>query len=193
MERAINKDDQKALEVVKKAREVFPDDKNLMKEEINLLITTDQADEARTKLEKAIAEEPDNANLYYNLAFLNDQIGNKDKAIELYKKAVDLDPQYFEANFNLAVLYYNEAADMLKKANEMDLKTYQKEGKAIEDKAKEGFKKALPYLEKSQQLKPEDLTVLETLQTVYSQLKMNEKVVEMSEKIQALGGVEEKQ
>lgn len=188
VERAINKDNEKALEVVKKAREVFPDDKDLMKEEINLLISTDQADEARGKLEAAIAAEPENANLYYNLAFLNDQVGNKEKAIEQYKKAVSLDPDYFEANFNIAVIYYNEAADLIKKANEMDLKTYQKKGGAIEEQAKEGFRKALPYLEKSYEIRPNDITVLETLQTVYAQLKMNEKVVELSKKIQALEG-----
>lgn len=190
VERAINKDNDKALEVVRRARQAFPDDKDLMKEEINLLITTDQADEARKKLEDAIAAEPNNANLYYNLAFLYDQIKDSDKAIEYYQKAVDLEPDYFEANFNIAVVYYNQAADLIKKANEMDLKTYQKNGKAIEDEAREGFKKAMPYLEKASQIKPDDLTVLETLQTVYSQLKMNEKVVEVSKKIQALEGTE---
>lgn len=188
VERAIHKDDDKALEVVRRAREAFPEDKDLMKEEINLLITTDQADEARKKLEDAIAAEPDNANLYYNLAFLNDQVGNKEKAIEQYKKAVDLEPNYFEANFNIAVVYYNQAADLIKKANEMDLKTYQKEGKAIEDEARDVFRKAMPYLEKANEIKPDDLTVLETLQTIYSQLKMNDKVAELSKQIQALGG-----
>lgn len=191
VERAINKDDAKALEVVQRARKLFPDDSNLMKDEINLLIAADRADEARQKLEAAIAAEPDNANLYYNLAFLNDEVGEKEKAIEQYKKAVEIDPQYFEANFNIAVIHYNTAAEMIKEANDMDLKTYQKQGKAIEEKAAVEFKKALPYLEKSHELKPDDETVLQTLQTVYSQLKMNEKVVETSEKLQALTGVEE--
>lgn len=193
VERTINKDDAKALEVVQKARELFPDDKNLMKDEINLLINADRADEAREKLQAAVAAEPDNANLYYNLAFLNDEVGEKEKAIESYKKAVEIDPEYFEANFNIAVIHYNKAAEMLKEANEMDLKTYQKQGKAIEEKAGAEFKNALPYLEKSHELKPEDRSVLETLQTVYSQLKMNEKVVETSEKLQSMGEVDGQQ
>lgn len=193
VERSINKDDAKALEVVQKARELFPDDKNLMKDEINLLINADRAEEAREKLQAAVAAEPDNANLYYNLAFLNDEVGEKEKAIENYKKAVEIDPEYFEANFNIAVIHYNKAAEMLKEANEMDLKTYQKKGKAIEENAAVEFKKALPFLEKSHELKPDDRSVLETLQTVYSQLKMNEKVVETSEKLQSMGPVEGQQ
>lgn len=186
IERAINKDNEKALEVVRRGREIFKDDKDLMKEEINLLIITDQAEEARIKLEDAIKAEPDNANLYYNLAFLYDQIEETEKAIESYKKAVELEPDYFDANFNLAVVYYNRAADRIKRSNEMDLKTYQKEGKKLEDEAKEDFKRSLPYFEKAHEINPQDLTVLETLQTVYSQLRMNDKVAELSKKIEAL-------
>lgn len=186
IERAINSDNEKALEVVRRGRAVFPDDKDLMKEEINLLIVTDQAEEARIKLENAIQSEPDNANLYYNLAFLYDQIDETDKAIESYKKAVELEPNYFDANFNLAVVYYNKAADLIKKSNDMDLKTYQKEGKKLEETAKEDFRRSLPYFEKAHEINPQDLTVLETLQTVYSQLRMNDKVAELSKKIEAL-------
>lgn len=189
VERVINKDDAKALELVQKARVDFPDDKNLMKDEINLLISLDRADEARTKLQTAIEAEPENANLYYNLAFLNDEVGEKEKAIELYKQAVEIDPGYFEANFNIAVIHYNTAAEMLKEANEMDLKTYQKEGKAIEDKAAVEFKKALPYLEKAHEIKPDEISVLQTLQTVYSQLDMDEKAVEISKELQAAEGI----
>lgn len=189
VERVINKDDAKALELVQKARVDFPEDKNLMKDEINLLISLDRADEARTKLQTAIEAEPENANLYYNLAFLNDEVGEKEKAIELYKQAVEIDPDYFEANFNIAVIYYNTAAEMLKEANEMDLKTYQKEGKAIEDKAAVEFKKALPYLEKAHEIKPDEVQVLQTLQTIYSQLDMDEKAVEISKELQAAEGI----
>ena len=186
IERAINKDNEKALEVVRRGRAIFKDDKDLMKEEINLLIITDQAEEARVKLEDAIEEEPDNANLRYNLAFLYDQISETDKAIESYKKAVELESDYFDANYNLAVIYYNRAADLIRESNDMDLKTYQKEGKKLEEAAKEDFKRSLPYFEKAHQINPEERTVMETLQTVYSQLRMNDKVAELSKKIEAL-------
>lgn len=190
LERSQNNDNEKALEVIQQAREHFHENEALMKEEINLLIITEQTDEAKSKLETAIQTEPDNANLYYNLAYISEQTGDDAAAIDNYKKAIDADPQYFDANFNLAVNYYNKAAEILKEANEMDLRTYQKEGKAIEDKAKVEFQKALPYLEKAHEVNPDDRIVMETLQTVYVQLKMNDKAEVINEKITALGGSE---
>lgn len=187
LERSHNNDNNKALEVLTKAREHFPNNEALMKEEINLLIITDKTDEAKAKLQDAIKAEPDNANLYYNLAYISEQTGDNEGAVNYYKKAIEIDPQYFDANFNIAVNYYNKAAEILKKANDMDLRTYQKEGKKIEDEARGEFANALPYLEKAHEIKSDDKVVLETLQTVYVQLKMNDKAEAAYKKLEALG------
>jgi tetratricopeptide (TPR) repeat protein len=191
LERSHNNDNMKALEVIGQAREQFPENETLMKEEINLLILTEQTDEAKTKLENAIKAEPDNANLYYNLAYISEQTDDDEAAVANYKKAIEADPNYFDATFNLAVNHYNKAAEILKEANEMDLRTYQKEGKAIEEKAKMQFQSALPYLEKAHEIKPDDRVVLETLQTVYVQLKMNDKAEALNSKLEAMGPAEE--
>ena len=187
LERAHNEDNDKALEVLTMAREHFPDNEALMKEEINLLIITEKTDQAKEKLQAAIEAEPTNANLYYNLAYISEQTGDNDEALTYYKKAIEVDPEYFDATFNVAVNYYNRAAEILKKANEMDLRTYQKEGKKIEEEARTEFAKALPYLEKAHEIKDEDKVVLETLQTVYVQLKMNDKAESVYKKMEALG------
>jgi tetratricopeptide (TPR) repeat protein len=187
LERSQNNDNDKALEVLAQAREHFPENETFMKEEINLLIITEQTDEAKAKLARAIEVEPDNANLYYNLAYISEQTGDDEEAVANYKKAIEANPEYFDANFNLAVNYYNQAAEILKEANEMDLRTYQKEGKVIEEKAKVQFEMAMPYLEQAHDINPEDKVVLETLQTVYVQLQMNDKAEAINAKIEALG------
>ena len=191
LERTHNEDNEKALEALEMAREHFPDNESLMKEEINLLIITEQTDEAKAKLTEAIAAEPDNANLYYNLAYITEQTEDDAAAVANYEKAIEADPEYFDATFNLAVNFYNKAAEILKKANDMDLRTYQKEGKQVEAEARVEFDKCLPYLEKAHELKPDDRTVLETLQTVYVQLKMNDKAEAVNAKIEAMGESEE--
>ena len=187
LERSQNNDNDKALEMLGKAREQFPDNQTFMKEEINLLIITEQTDKAKEQLVEAIKAEPDNANLYYNLAYISEQTGDDEAAVVNYQKAIEANPEYFDATFNLAVNFYNKAAEILKEANDMDLRTYQKEGKAIEEKAKAEFEKALPYLEKAHDINPEDKVVLETLQTVYVQLKMNDKAEAVNAKLEAMG------
>ncbi len=190
IQRAHHKDNTKALQAIKDAREIYPDDKDLMKEEINVLIVTEQVDEAREKLLVAIEKEPDNANLRYNLAFLYDQVGDTEKSLDLYKKAVDLNPDYFDAIYNIAVINFNNAAESLKIANEMDLKTYQKDGQKYIDDANTKFKDAVPYFEKAHELNPKDTSVLENLELIYKRLKMFDKLEEVQGKIANLGGVE---
>ncbi|MTI32295.1 tetratricopeptide repeat protein [Xanthovirga aplysinae] len=187
IERNVNEDNDKALEAIRMARKEFPDNKDFAKEEINVLIASDKSEEALKQLDAAITAEPNNPNLYYSRAYLKDEIKDTDGAFADYKSAIAIDPEYFDANFNIAVLYYNKAAAYLKEANEMDLKTYQKEGEAVEGKARGEFKNALPYLEKCAELKPDDQTTLQTLQTVYTQLRMNDKAAAIESKMKDLG------
>ena len=189
IERNHNEDLEKALSLLGEAREKYPDNLDLMKEEINLLITMEKTEQAKEKLEQAIEAEPDNPSLYYSLAYLYDEVGETEKSIDTYKKAIELNPEYFEANFNLAVIFFNKGVEILKEANNMDLETYQKKGKEVVAKADKFFEQSLPYLEKSHEIEPEDLTVMETLETAYAELKMEEKAEEIAAKIEEKGGI----
>lgn len=181
-----NKDEDKALNYLRKAQEVFPDDPEFLKREITMLINNEDYDEAEQKLTRAIEAEPENPMLYYNQGYLYEQMEDGEKAIESYKKAIDVDPQYFDANFNLAAYYYNQAADILAQANNMDLKEYQEKGEEIENSAKEYFEKALPYLETSMNIQPDNQKVLETLATVYQRLEMTDKAEKLNSKLESM-------
>jgi tetratricopeptide (TPR) repeat protein len=177
------KDTDKALEYLRKAQDAFPEKSDFIKREINILINDENFEEAEQKLTKAISQEADNPILYYNRAYLYEQMEREEDAIENYKKAIELDPDYFDAVFNLAAFYYNEAAEVLQEANDMDLEEYEKRGEEIEEQAKSFFERALPYLEKSKEIKPDDQKVLTTLQTVYTRLGMNEKAEALESEI----------
>nr|WKN36249.1 tetratricopeptide repeat protein [Tunicatimonas sp. TK19036] len=181
-----NKDEERALDYIRKAQDVFPDDPEFLKREITMLINGERYDEAEQKLAKAIEAEPGEASNYYNQGYLYEQMDQGEQAVESYKKAIEADPQYFDANFNLAAYYYNEAADILAEANSMDLKEYQEKGEEIEANAKEYFEKALPYLETSQNIEPDNQKVLETLATVYQRLGMEEKAQEVNTKLESM-------
>ncbi len=179
IERYSNKDLDKALDVVAMAKKQFPENDEFNKQEINLLITAERVDEAKDRISDAIEREPDNANLYFNLGYLYEKLEQPEKAEEAYLKAIEIDPEYLDANFNYAVYYYNKAADLLGKARDMDLQTYRKKGKKIEEEAIGYLKKAKPYFEKSLELAPDQLSIVETLQTLYSQLGEKKKAEEM--------------
>ncbi len=186
IQRYFKKDTLKALEVVREAIEVHPANTELKREEINILIILDQLDDAREKLEATLQDDPGNANTYYSLAYMYDESGDDDQAVEKYTKAIEIDPEHFEANFNLAVIYYNRGANEFKKANNLSLNEYQQKGEEIEDRGRVQFRISLPYWEKAAELQPDDLATLENLQAVYVRLKMMDKANDVSAKMEAL-------
>ena len=180
------KNEEKAIGYLRKAQKVFPDDSEFLKREVTLLINNEQYDEAEQKLQTAIDAEPDNPMLYYNQGYLYEQMDAGDKAVESYKNAIKVDPQYFDANFNLAAFYYNKAADILSEANDMDLKEYQEKGEEIEQEAKKYFEMALPYLKTSMDIEPDNEKVLQTLATVYQRLEMTDEAEEITAKLDSM-------
>jgi len=97
---------------------------------------------------------------------IQNQKSFQDKALNIYNKVLALDPDHYETNFNMAVLYFNQAVETKKAVDAMDMKTFQKEGKEIEKKACEQFSIAKPYFDKCQTLKSDDDMVIENLKNL---------------------------
>jgi len=182
------KDTLKALEVVREAIKDHPANLDLKREEINLLIILDQLDDAKQKMEATLQDDPDNPSTYYSLAYMYDESGDEMKAIENYSKAIELNPEYFDAAFNLAVIYYNRGANLFKEANNLSLNEYQKKGEEIEERGRAQFRASLPYWEKATILEPEDILTLKNLQAVYIRLNMRDKASDVNAKMEALEG-----
>jgi tetratricopeptide (TPR) repeat protein len=185
--RAVVNDTLAALEAAKRARVQFPEDHDLKQDEITLLIMANKIEEAKASLTAAIENDPDNYILYYEMGYIYDASEDFDAASEWYEKCLEKNPEYFEALYNLGVNKYNQGAEILKEAQDMDLDTYKKEGKAVEAKANDVFALAVPYFEKAHEVNPEDVSTLQTLQTLYALMKEYEKVNEVKDKLDALG------
>jgi tetratricopeptide (TPR) repeat protein len=98
------------------------------------------------------------------------------ESIGQFTKAVEIDPNYTDATYNLGVAYLNWGVSM--KA-EVDKKAEEaaKSGKQVkEDKSyQEKFKQAIPYLEKAAQVRSDDAALWQQLGKVYANLNMVDK------------------
>ncbi|MFO7613288.1 MAG: tetratricopeptide repeat protein [Bacteroidales bacterium] len=167
-----------ALATVVEGRELFPEDFNLLIAETNVYLTTEENEKAISNLEIAKEIDKTNQSIFFAVGTIYDQMGDVDKAIDAYEQAIGLDPDYFEANYNLGALYVNMAADILDKANNLPLdavKEYEEQTKLANDM----LKKSIPYLEKSLELMPDDLNTLVSLKEIYTRLGMMEKLAEI--------------
>jgi tetratricopeptide (TPR) repeat protein len=110
-----------ALKNVLKGREAFPDDLNIIFNEANIYIFTGQSEKAKDILSLAIDKDPENPSLHFALAANFDRMAQDttyvpadrknffNEAEKYYKQAIALDEDYFDAIYNIGVLYFNEA------------------------------------------------------------------------------------
>ncbi len=181
----VEEDEEKALEILSKGRELFPGDEGLLVSEINHYLKVGKLNALVTKLEKAIETDPSNVSyistlgqVYDNLQQREMEAGNADKAKEYtesamkyYNMALKQDPNFFQAIYNLGALHYNKAAILNKEMIALD-GDYSKAGLAkFEAKKKEVFDMfnlALPYFKDAEKLEPNDIGTLTALKEIYA-------------------------
>lgn len=177
-----NEKPDEALTYIKKAQQAFPEDDLYAKWEVDVLIATDKLDEAVAGLEAVIASGGADAQTYTQLAFLHWKAEDLAKAQEVGKQAVEMGPELYDANYVLGGAIYDDAANVLREANnEMDQAKYE----ALKEKAVAKFGEARPYFEKCIELRPEDTALYAPMSTIYEQLKMMDKRDEMLAKMEA--------
>lgn len=111
------------------------------------------------------------------------QTEQKNLAKEQYEKVLKIDPANYDANFSMGVVYFNEAVEIKKQIDGMDMKTYQEKGKAVEQQVVSKFKEAMPYFEKAYEVKQE-ADLKENLRNLYNVLKQYEKTDAYDAKLQ---------
>ena len=180
-------DTAKAKEYIAKGVSMYPDDKGLMVQELNLYLFSGDPKAAIEKLKAAIAKDPNFTELYIQLGNLYDQVGDTANARKTYQQAIDKDPNNFNGYYRLGASYYNQAVDLNNQMNKLDL-SQQKQYDALKVQRDILFKKGLPYLEKAHQLDANDLDTLGALKELYARLGQMDKSNEMKKQIDALKG-----
>lgn len=181
------KDYEKALEIVRKAKKAYPDDPDFSKYEIGLLIELDMVDDAMKEAKASIDNNPNNPELYFSYATLLEETGNPEEAEKQYKKALEIDPDHYNCNFNLGVLVFNRSQGLIKERNALGYKEKDKINELTE-KINAQLEAALPIWEKLYNLDATDSTVLETLNYIYTNLGINDKAKKMQDELETLGG-----
>ncbi len=177
----------KARELIKSAQQQFPEDVNFKKQEVSLLLKQGKTAEAKQELQAAIEAEPSNPDLYFNLGYLNEELEDRPAAVEAYKKALEIDPTHENSAFNLAVIHYNRAADLVKEANSLGISAAdRKKEKQLLTDAKTRFTEAIPFLEKAMELHPDNRQIMEISMVAYDRAGMKEKADELQKKVDSM-------
>ena len=164
-----------AIKALVEARKANPKDLNLLLNEADMYVQLKQMDKFAVLMEEAVALDPKNPTLYYNLGVVNFNQGRVKEAKGYYKKAIELKPDYSDAYMNLAVATLDEDRLIVEEMNK-NLSNFKKYDE-LALKQKEVYKQALPYLEKSDALN-RSVDTVKTLMNIYEVLEMSEKASE---------------
>jgi tetratricopeptide (TPR) repeat protein len=210
------KDTVNSLRVASEGVTKFPGNADLRRREIEISLVTGKTADVMNKVQGAIATDPKNKSLYYyaGLTYSSTaaavgadltkakknpkdqatitalQTKKEDyfaKATDMYKKALEIDPNYFEANLNLGSVLESPAIDMYNDANQLP-PSKQKEYNALLAKSAAQFDLAKPYLLKAVELDPKSRDALTNLKNYYIGIKDMTNVSDITKKINALGG-----
>ncbi len=177
----------KANEVIAAGKKIFPNSNAFLLGEINYLLKENKQKEAIGKMELAAKEYPDNASLMCVLGNTYESFKTAEmdsKAEASYLKALELDPKYFDALYNLAAMYFNKGADKLKTANDLPL-NQQSKFDAMKKEATDLFKKALPYFDKALSINAKDIGTLTALNGIYATMGEMTKATEYKKLLEA--------
>jgi tetratricopeptide (TPR) repeat protein len=204
-----SKDTTNALKTITSALAKYPNNADLRRTEIEISLQQGKQKEVLDKITSAIANDPKNKNLYYYAGLVYSNTGeaaaqklakapaaskaalqtekdqNFQKAAEMYKKAIEIDPNYFEANLNLGYVIISPAIDAYNAANKLPT-NQQKAYDAAMAKANAQFDLAKPYLLKAVELNPKSFDALNNLLTYYKGKKDTANIAKVNAQIAAL-------
>jgi hypothetical protein len=177
------------VKVLEDGMNKYPDNQAIIIELINYYLMNNKEEAALEYLKIAQEADPTNLSFIFAEGTLYDKTGDQDKALAAYNRCIEIDPNYFNAYYNVGVMYYNQAVELYKVAD--TIKTAKEYGEA-KDAGDVVLAKSLPYMEKAHEIDPNEPSTLETLKTLYYRLQMNEKYEEVKTKIEGLAPAEKK-
>jgi len=108
---------------------------------------------------------------------------NWNQAKAAFEKVLELDPDDFNGNYNIAILYYNKAVNIVNMAG-YDITLARLSD--IQDTSIVLFRRALPYMKTGLDVEPENEHILEGLAGIYFALNEPDKSKECKEKLKAI-------
>ena len=168
-------DTTKAINALKKGVRMTAQETNtniLMKSSLaQAYVWAGKTDEANKIVEEMLKGGEGDTLTLVSVADICVNTGNTEKASELYKKAISLNPNYKKAYSGMGILYFNMAADENAAADKLPPDPeFDAEYNAHKKASFEAFENSIPYFTKVLEMDKNNFEALKALKTVYSQL-----------------------
>ena len=173
---------EQAMEMINAGLALDPGDANLILEKVNAYLKEGKGAEAVADLQKLHELDPENAQLLFVLGTIYGDENNKDvfdteKAKQYYEQALAINPNYYDAIYNIGVLYTTMANKYIEQANDITgfSKAEQEQYNKLIEQANDLLRTGMPYLKQAYEAQPSD-DVKNVLRSIYVKLNMTDEV-----------------
>jgi len=171
-----------ALAVIEKGLAKFPNNAKLKEAQTTAYLQSGNTDKFVSGLKEQLAKNPNDATNWYNLGVMQAKNpATVNDALEAFKKAVELKPDFSDAYQNLVYTTIGDDAKIVGEINALR-KDKPDEASKLIDARRERFAKALPYAEGWYKANPKSLDAVSALKEIYVVTKNMDKVKEMKAK-----------
>ncbi len=179
----------KALEVLKEGKSKFPGDYDLLLTLGNTYLKDGDQQGFVNAMKEAIAQDPTNEVLYYNIGVVSNDLGMKDEAKQAYKKSIEIKPDYTDAYINLAAMILGREKEINEEISALPIKLNKKNRAKLNNLKKEKtsvYKEAITYLEGAYEYDKTNTALLSTMKNIYYALDRNDDFMKIKKELDAL-------
>ncbi len=166
-----------------------PDDVNILIAKANLAAKLENYAEFNSLMERVVATDPENPELYFNLGVGATQIGELDKAYSYYTKAIELKPDYRDALMNYAIVKLGQEKVIVDEMNSLGTsKADNAKYDVLKEKRTKLYEEVVPYLERAIAVETEvdNTNLMKQLMSLYSQLGEDAKYKALKAKVEGM-------
>ncbi|ROI05982.1 hypothetical protein EGI16_04430 [Chryseobacterium sp. G0240] len=171
-----------ALVIIEKGLAKYPNNAKLKEAQSTAYLQSGNTDKFVSGLKEQLAKNPNDATNWYNLGVMQAKSpATVNDAIESFKKAIELKPDFSDAYQNLVYTTIGDDGKVVGEINALR-KDKPDEASKLIDARRERFGKALPYAEGWYKANPKSLDAVTALKEIYIVTKNMDKVKEMKAK-----------
>jgi tetratricopeptide (TPR) repeat protein len=157
-----------ALSIIKKARKALPNDRSLLLDEANIYTNKKDYQSLANLLPALLDININNADIAFVAANCYDHLNQYDKAESLYLRSIELNSSAYDPIFNLGLLYFKQSQ-------------LRQEGDKAQNEAR-----AAQWLERANDIQPNDSHCLQVLRLVYEQTGDQNQINKVNNKLKQL-------
>ena len=161
-------DNDSLLSAINFARNKIPNSQDIINREVNFYISIDDKEGLKNSLDNAIKSDSENPVLHFALGTALQSLDDKEGAKNSYIRSIELNNNYFDAYNNLASMYLEETASLIKKMNKLGSSSSdQRKYNNYKKKRDDLYNESIPHLEECVRIQSDNVTILNVLKEIY--------------------------